>query len=1239
AGYFPTPAHLLPRLASLMTFSLPQSRSPHVLVDPCAGDGEAIIGLRNLWFGEERSSQRYNVHDAHLFLVELEKDRFKAAEAKLSHFSSCGGRWDTVLEADAFHVDIKPNDGASLLFLNPPYDTDAVEGRLEHRFLKRWTGCLMPGAGLLMFVAPHYALKASATFLACQFSDLRAWRFPDDDFAPFRQCVLVARRRTAALPENGLDRKRIERWSEAPEVLPVLEELGAPAYGVRGEHPGLTLETIPLDVQGLVDGFRPWANSPMFGTHRSVGELIGARYEVAMPPRPAHIALALSAGMLNGKRLAPNRPGLPPLLVKGSFRRDFRVVEEKFDKDGIRTGSVQVQRPKLTLHALRLDTLQFLELQPGTVPSGAQELSGFNTADLVEAYGESLGRLMRSQFPALHDPSNPEHAMDLPELGRRPFTIQRHLISAGLKLLARGENPMAAAEVGTGKSTVSLSIAGYLAPEHFSRTTSELRRLGFDPSGLQPVRRILILCPPHLLKSWRDQAAAVLPGHRVQTVETVSDLDRPAEIYLLSRETAKLSHGLRGLERRTRGARQCPRCGRLVTADPEALANRRERCGHQRRLSTNRAAALAKELAAILVTTYPSDPTVRALVADRNMLKRWLAAADDEGGEELTQGPTPASAQILAIARGALRLLGSHGGEYLYEGHRLRRAIELLTRVAGAPGIAAPAIQICDEARRTADRFAEEAAAASARGLSGYSLEVSGPRSIAAELIALVRQIEGADPEEDEPRNPLLAALESLVACGRWEDSEPCQEPLFQAVPEPRRFSIARYLLRHRRRLACNPDLLILDEAHEYSNLGSAQQKAAHRLVEIPGVPTLALSGSLMGGYAGSLFANFWAMSPRFRKAFRRTEKGPFVTRYGYRKVFVPAGLEGESEIVGYGVRSDREEQREPLEIRQMGEAPGVLPLFILEHLLPVALIMHKEDLEGELPPCRELQVPIEIAEDDRLGQEMLAEQQRLAGCLMQKIRADLYSSNAGKLWGAMSLLPSYLDRATDDLTPFVLKYPEEVGGAVVAEGKLFPASELTPKERWLLARVRGYLDEGRNVLIFLLHTGKSGLPKRYLRLFKEHLGELPVFLDVNKVKAAQREDWLNAQVIEPGRRILITNPKAVQTGLNNLVAFSRAIWVEGVDYDARVVRQANGRVHRIGQTLDVTIEVPYYAGTMQKLAVDLVARKITASVQVDGLSIEGALESAGAGTGSDEANQVALGIGQAIYEAWLGAS
>jgi hypothetical protein len=133
-----------------------------------------------------------------------------------------------------------------------------------------------------------------------------------------------------------------------------------------------------------------------------------------------------------------------------------------------------------------------------------------------------------------------------------------------------------------------------------------------------------------------------------------------------------------------------------------------------------------------------------------------------------------------------------------------------------------------------------------------------------------------------------------------------------------------------------------------------------------------------------------------------------------------------------------------------------------------------------------------------------------------------MYGALAGKLWGAMSTVPTYLDRSTDDLPPFLLKYPDAVGGAILAEGKLFPATWLTPKERWVMARVKTWMEEGRNVLIFLLNIGKSGLPQRYLRLFKEQIDERAVFLDVNKAKAANREDWLDQHVIAPGRRILM---------------------------------------------------------------------------------------------------------------------
>lgn len=67
---------------------------------------------------------------------------------------------------------------------------------------------------------------------------------------------------------------------------------------------------------------------------------------------------------------------------------------------------------------------------------------------------------------------------------------------------------------------------------------------------------------------------------------------------------------------------------------------------------------------------------------------------------------------------------------------------------------------------------------------------------------------------------------------------------------------------------------------------------------------------------------------------------------------------------------------------------------------------------------------------------------------------------------------------------------------------------------------------------------------------------------------------------------------------LNNLTTFHTAVWYEGPDYDARVTRQANGRPHRIVQARPVRLLYPYYAGTVQETALDLVAPKITTSLQ-----------------------------------------
>jgi hypothetical protein len=69
-----------------------------------------------------------------------------------------------------------------------------------------------------------------------------------------------------------------------------------------------------------------------------------------------------------------------------------------------------------------------------------------------------------------------------------------------------------------------------------------------------------------------------------------------------------------------------------------------------------------------------------------------------------------------------------------------------------------------------------------------------------------------------------------------------------------------------------------------------------------------------------------------------------------------------------------------------------------------------------------------------------------------------------------------------------------------------------------------------------------------------------------------------------------------------------------------------------------VTIHVPYYTGTGQETHFDLVAKKVSASLQVEGLDVRAALEAAGAGGGAGEsAAVVAQSLGEAMYRALVG--
>ena len=88
------------------------------------------------------------------------------------------------------------------------------------------------------------------------------------------------------------------------------------------------------------------------------------------------------------------------------------------------------------------------------------------------------------------------------------------------------------------------------------------------------------------------------------------------------------------------------------------------------------------------------------------------------------------------------------------------------------------------------------------------------------------------------------------------------------------------------------------------------------------------------------------------------------------------------------------------------------------------------------------------------------------------------------------------------------------------------------------------------------------------------------------------------------------------------------------MNYSATTYRQANGRLHRIGQVKPVSVMFPFYQGTAQEVGMDLVARKVSASLQVDGLDVRAALEAAGASDSEAGALATVMALGEAVYRA-----
>ena len=148
-GYYPLPTEEARNIHSVRVAS-----APYCAIDPCAGDGSALLEITN-------------GTGAHLAAIEVDADRAVSAALRgipTVHGSACECKVQS--------------ESCSLLYLNPPYDTELgphSNKRMELVFLDhcyRWVRT----DGVLVFVIPATALNSCSRLLASQFDRLSVFR-------------------------------------------------------------------------------------------------------------------------------------------------------------------------------------------------------------------------------------------------------------------------------------------------------------------------------------------------------------------------------------------------------------------------------------------------------------------------------------------------------------------------------------------------------------------------------------------------------------------------------------------------------------------------------------------------------------------------------------------------------------------------------------------------------------------------------------------------------------------------------------------------------------------------------------------------------------------------------------------------------------------------------------------------------------------------------------------------------
>jgi predicted RNA methylase len=326
AGFYPTPSKVVDIIKTWIGEKTP---GPRRLLDPCCGTGDP-------------AAQIATAAGCDAYGVEINTDRAKAAKNLLSK----------VVAGNLFSVRARPG-AFSILYLNPPYDFDAEDGRTELSFLKHTLPYLTP-RGLLLFVVPQKRITPRiARVLSAYFEDLKVRRFPADEFQAFGQIVIAGFKKARAEIDGEVLASLTQIQSmDLPEIHRKEFSFTVPAVGrdffIRSSEFG------PDELAEELKESSLW-KEPALGLLEEDGQTRPASQPL-MPPRKAHLAMLIAAGLINNQILEANGKRL---LIKGTSKKVIDRFEEETEK-GIKI--TERERIVTQINAFDLKTGEYLQI-------------------------------------------------------------------------------------------------------------------------------------------------------------------------------------------------------------------------------------------------------------------------------------------------------------------------------------------------------------------------------------------------------------------------------------------------------------------------------------------------------------------------------------------------------------------------------------------------------------------------------------------------------------------------------------------------------------------------------------------------------------------------------------------------------------------------------------------------------------------------------------------------------------